>query len=88
MPDNDLPFEDLSPEEDEELSSEELEVLAAIQRGEVEEPVPNEEYIERFVEHFGYAPKIKEWNAFLFYVLNDFNPIWRDEAIEVEHERP
>jgi hypothetical protein len=87
MPDNELPFEDLSPEEDEELSPEELEVLARIENGE-NEIVPDEWFIERFIEHFGHEPKIKEWNAFTFYVLSDFDEEWRDEAIEVKFERP
>lgn len=86
MPDNELPFEDLSPEEDEELSPEELEVLARIQRGEGE-IVPFEDYVQAFINRFGYRPRIKEHNAFVSYVLMDFDEAFRDAAIEGQHER-
>jgi hypothetical protein len=65
-----------------ELTPEELEII-----DNHEEPLPDEYFIEQFVERFGYRPKIKEWNAFLDYVLMDFDEAWRDAAIEVEHER-
>lgn len=83
MPDNDLPFEDLSPEEDEELSPEELEAIND----------PNPEYftledaIAAFIEHFGYEPRIKDPNSFTFYVISGFDEQFRDEALEVEHDR-
>jgi hypothetical protein len=83
MHDNDLPFEDLSPEEDEELSPEELEALND----------PNPEYftledaIAEFVEHFGYEPHIKNPNDFMFYVLSGFDDALRGESLEVERDR-
>ena len=78
-------FGDMSqyPVEDEELSSEEIEAI----NDPNPEYVPDEWYIEQFVEKFGYPPKIKEWNAFVSYVLMDFDEEWRDAAVEVEHER-
>lgn len=83
MPDNALPFEDLSPEEDEELSPEELEAII--------DPDPEyvtlEDAIAEFVEHFGYEPRIKDPNDFVFYVISGFDEEFRTEALEAEHDR-
>jgi hypothetical protein len=91
MPDEheiDSIFGDMSqyPVDDAPDTPAEAEAHADILRGDTE-VIPEEWYVEQFVERFGYTPKIKEHNAFVFYVLSNFNPMWRDEAVEIEHER-